>query len=157
MAAGISTGIKTKVYAKLSPSDDDKTIDDAGKVAAVAADANLLGSVIEVGAMSLDANTIRYGVYGEGSDRSLAGQSSLGDFTVTFAYDRTAALNKSLADTDIGKEIVVVLETLTGSKKTYDSVSGEVAGISKERPLDAASQVTLTIAMKKAPKTLDEA
>ena len=159
---GITTGIDTDVYASLNPTSTEipSTLSYANLTAATALagkSAAKLGTVSEVGEISKDANIIRYGVYGEDSDRSISGQSSLGDFEMSVILDRGNALAKSLADAAVGTDIAVALLTADSTNGTLDLIRGEVAGVVLSRPLDAPAMVSLTIALTHAPASYDKA
>lgn len=164
--AGVSSGIKTKVYALLGTTavtDAVKGYTSEADIATnVATTANHVGTATLVGDIAKEANTLSYGVYGEDSDRKLAGQSSLGDFELGVALDRSLdgdASPAKLQDADVGDPIVVALHTVTksGDNETMDYIVGEIAGTTVSRPLDGPPIVTMTIAMTKAPKAYDHA
>ena len=158
-STGFTTGRQVKLYyketfAQAAPSYAQITAAGAG----VVLPANEVEEVRDIGDVEQSANNIEFGVYGEDTQKKIAGQASLGDFTFTFALQNNNTIHDSLAGATIGDSINLGIETVTGStEKTIDFIRGTIGGVSKSTPLDETAQVTVTVAMEQKPIRINQA
>ena len=126
-------------------------------LATLLADGNLVKEIRDIGDIEQNANNIEFGVYGEDTQKKVAGQASLGDFTFTFALQNNLPIHRNLANADIGDAIQIGIETKTGATaSTVDYIRGTVGGVTKSSPIDETAQVTVTVAMSQKPVRVNQ-
>lgn len=159
---GHTTGISTTAWVKLSPAAADVPEDPThakliANTALCGKAENELNGTTEIGDIAKEANTIEYNEYGKDTTSTIAGQSSLGAFEITFAIDRADALHTALIAAKNGTKVAVGLKTTKGAGETVDLIQGEVAGFTQSRPIDDVASGTLSIALSENLQSFDKA
>ena len=173
---GLASGVKTRLYAtetkptvSTTPVYGDfvgagnKDIVKSGTNGEVN-DTNLVELVTDLGDLVSSANTIGFNVYGEGTQRNIAGFANLEEWTFTIALDEAKALHRSLMDADVGDTWYFVVLTYTtdhiekkgsNSSKATGATAvyayGEVGGKAIQTPTDGPRALEVTITLSEEP------
>ena len=105
--------------------------------------------VTDLGDVTASANTIGFNVYGEGTQRNIAGFANLEEWTFTVALDESNAAHTALMDSDVGDHWNFTIQTKTGASAITDVfIHGELGGKAIQTPTDGprALEVTVTLA-----------
>ena len=154
---GFTTGRQVKLYHKstLTATPSYANLVGTGKLVVAG---NEVKETRDIGDIEQNANNIEFGVYGEDTQKKVAGQASLGDFTFTFALQNNDDKHEALVDSDIGDNIEIAIQTMTGATQiTLDYITGTVGGVTKSTPIDETAQVTVTVAMSQKPQRFNQA
>ena len=160
-AAGFTSGVKLKVFLKEAQAIAD-TATHATLTGAtgfnISGSTNLLNFVTDLGDLTQGANNLTFNVYGEGSQRSVAGFATQEDFTLTFAIDEANTLHTGLMDKAIGSNYGVgLLITTSAAAETLMAFEAQLSGKAQQNPADGVRSQQLTFAITKAPKRFAKA
>ena len=154
-AAGFTTAIQTKIY-HLAALIDEPAIANV-KAAAVAA--NEVVHTREIADIAQAENVFEFPEFGKAVQTRVAGPSSLGDFSFTFAADLSDAKHNALAKAAAGDTMAIIIATIsTGTVGgSYWYLFGKVSAVSILNPVGDVKQVTVGLAMEGAPEQFDDA
>ena len=157
-SAGQHSGIVTKWYVfptATLPNKSDR--DTSGELSSIIDGANEVEQVTDVSPLEQGANSEPYSVFGEKTQRSVAGPSTLDDWSISWAMDDTNAQHVALRDIESGSRVIICGVTTIGDGATYDIVVGQVAGKARTHVTDGVFTATLTVSQTESNYTLDKA
>ena len=154
-AAGFTTAIQTKLYHLAALID----APDVDNVAAAAVAANEVVHTREIADIAQAENVFEFPEFGKAVQTRVAGPSSLGDFSFTFAADLVNAKHNDLAQANAGDAMAIIIATIsTGvAGASYWYLFGKVSAVSILNPVGDVKQVTVGLAMEGAPQQFDAA
>ena len=177
---GLASGVKTRLYAtetKPTIADSGGTptfaeLVGSGKIIDVSSREPKTGNannevefVTDLGDLVSSANTIGFNVYGEGTQRNIAGFANLEEWTFTVALEESKSLHTDLTDASVGDSwyFVVLTHTTahisgtkmsTAAQATLVYAFGEIAGKAIQTPTDGPRALEVTVTLSEEPQVI---